>query len=171
MASGAGPSSALRLRSSSCSAGGSCCGTGPEKLLRATTSASSATRPLSAAAGSGPEKRFEEIRATGFADINQVQIHTHLARPVDAIRRDIPNPFQESDAFLIARGDELRQHGRLGEMIHDVPAILVALSTLFELKPGDLIFTGTPAGVAALKRGDRFHAELAGIAELNGRIV
>ena len=67
--------------------------------------------------------------------------------------------------------DELRQHGRLGEMIHDVPAILVALSTLFELKPGDLIFTGTPAGVAALKRGDRFHAELAGIAELNGRIV
>ena len=66
---------------------------------------------------------------------------------------------------------EPRQQGRLGDMIHNVPAIVAALSTLFELKPGDLIFTGTPAGVAELRRGDRFHAELAGIAELQGRVV
>jgi fumarylpyruvate hydrolase len=91
--------------------------------------------------------------------------------PVSALRPasdTTPGPDTE---LRLSVNDELRQHGRLGEMIHDVPAILVALSTLFELKPGDLIFTGTPAGVAALKRGDRFHAELAGIAELNGRIV
>jgi len=56
-------------------------------------------------------------------------------------------------------------------MIHDVPHILAALSRLFELKPGDLVFTGTPAGVAALQRGDRFHAELVGVAELAGQIV
>ena len=37
--------------------------------------------------------------------------------------------------------------------------------------PGDLVFTGTPAGVAALVRGDRFRAELEGIAALEGRIV
>ena len=49
--------------------------------------------------------------------------------------------------------------------------IIAALSTLFELKAGDLVFTGTPAGVAALQRGDRFHAELDGVAELDGRIV
>ncbi len=66
---------------------------------------------------------------------------------------------------------ELRQQASLGEMVHDVPQIIAALSTLFELKAGDLIFTGTPAGVAALQRGDRFHAELEGIAELDGRIV
>ncbi|OOG38053.1 fumarylacetoacetate hydrolase [Rhodanobacter sp. C06] len=65
----------------------------------------------------------------------------------------------------------LRQQARLGEMIHDVPHILAALSTLFELKPGDLVFTGTPAGVAALARGDHFHAELNGIATLDGRIA
>ncbi len=64
-----------------------------------------------------------------------------------------------------------RQHARLGEMVHSVVDIVVTLSTLFELKPGDLIFTGTPAGVAALQRGDRFHAELEGIATLDGRIV
>jgi fumarylpyruvate hydrolase len=56
-------------------------------------------------------------------------------------------------------------------MIHDVPHILAALSQLFELKPGDLVFTGTPAGVAALQRGDRCHAELVGVAELRARIA
>jgi fumarylpyruvate hydrolase len=56
-------------------------------------------------------------------------------------------------------------------MVHGVPQIIAALSTLFELKAGDLIFTGTPAGVAALQRGDHFHAELIGVAELDGRVV
>lgn len=67
--------------------------------------------------------------------------------------------------------DTLRQHARLGEMVHSVADIIVALSTLFELKPGDIIFTGTPAGVAALQRGDRFHAELEGIATLDGNVI
>jgi len=67
--------------------------------------------------------------------------------------------------------DELRQRSTLGQMVHDVPQIIAALSTLFELKAGDLIFTGTPSGVAALQRGDRFHAELQGLAQLRGRIV
>ncbi|GGA09266.1 fumarylacetoacetate hydrolase family protein [Dyella caseinilytica] len=65
----------------------------------------------------------------------------------------------------------LRQRGHLGEMVHSVTDIIRALSTLFELKPGDLIFTGTPAGVAALQRGDRFHAALQGIATLDGRVI
>lgn len=91
--------------------------------------------------------------------------------PVSALRpagEAAPGP--DTELRLTVNG-ELRQQGRLGEMIHDVPAIIAALSTLFELKPGDLIFTGTPAGVAALRRGDCFHAELAGIAELDGRIA
>ncbi|MEO7071448.1 MAG: fumarylacetoacetate hydrolase family protein [Rhodanobacter sp.] len=67
--------------------------------------------------------------------------------------------------------DELRQQSTLAEMVHGVPQIIAALSTLFELKAGDLIFTGTPSGVAALRRGDRFHAQLQGIVELHGRIV
>jgi len=67
--------------------------------------------------------------------------------------------------------DVLRQEATLASMVHDVPSIIAALSKLFELKPGDLIFTGTPAGVAALQRGDRFHAQLQDIATLDGRIV
>jgi fumarylpyruvate hydrolase len=64
-----------------------------------------------------------------------------------------------------------RQQTLLGDMVHDVPHILAALSALFTLMPGDLIFTGTPAGVAALQRGDRLHAELVGVVDLHSRIV
>jgi fumarylpyruvate hydrolase len=56
-------------------------------------------------------------------------------------------------------------------MIFSVADIIHELSKLFELHAGDLIFTGTPAGVAALQRGDRFHARLEGIAELRGAIT
>jgi fumarylpyruvate hydrolase len=56
-------------------------------------------------------------------------------------------------------------------MIFSVPRIVHELSKLFELAAGDLVFTGTPAGVAALARGDRFYARLEGIAELKGLIV
>ena len=66
---------------------------------------------------------------------------------------------------------ELRQQGELDDMLFSVPEILVALSGLFRLQPGDLIFMGTPAGVAALQRGDRLHAELAGVAGLQATII
>ncbi|MFC3652112.1 fumarylacetoacetate hydrolase family protein [Dyella humi] len=79
-------------------------------------------------------------------------------------------PHADTRISLEVNG-ELRQQGQLGEMVHGVTDIIVVLSTLFELKPGDLIFTGTPAGVAALQRGDRFRAELQEIAVLEGRIV
>ncbi|BFI94900.1 MAG: fumarylacetoacetate hydrolase family protein [Rhodanobacter sp.] len=91
--------------------------------------------------------------------------------PVSALR-PLHGALPPTEAELrLAVNGTVRQHARLGEMIHDVPQILAALSTLFELKPGDLVFTGTPAGVAALERGDRFHAELAGWAALDGRIA
>ena len=79
-------------------------------------------------------------------------------------------PHADTQLRLSVNG-ELRQHTALAEMVHSVPEIIATLSRLFELKAGDLIFTGTPAGVAALHRGDHFHAELDGIAELRGRIV
>lgn len=91
--------------------------------------------------------------------------------PVSALRPAAEaTPSPDTPLRLTVNG-ELRQQTTLGEMIHGVPEIIAALSTLFELKAGDLIFTGTPAGVAALQRGDRFHAELEGIAVLDARIA
>jgi len=65
----------------------------------------------------------------------------------------------------------VRQSTDIAQMIFSVADIIHELSKLFELHAGDLIFTGTPAGVAALQRGDRFHARLEGIAELRGAIT
>jgi len=91
--------------------------------------------------------------------------------PVSALRPAVQAHVGADTVLRLHVNGKLRQQAGLGDMIHDVPHIIAALSRLFELKPGDLIFTGTPAGVAALQRGDRFHAELAGVAELAGQIV
>ncbi|MDJ0945539.1 MAG: fumarylacetoacetate hydrolase family protein [Kiloniellales bacterium] len=63
-------------------------------------------------------------------------------------------------------GGQLRQEGDLAEMIWTVPEMIALLSGLFLLKPGDLIFTGTPAGVAALQRGDRVTGGVEGLDQI-----
>ena len=63
-----------------------------------------------------------------------------------------------------------RQQADLSEMIFGVAEIIHELSRLFALKRGDLIFMGTPAGVAALQRGDLFLAGIDGLVELAGQI-
>lgn len=65
----------------------------------------------------------------------------------------------------------LRQQGDLADMIWNVPEIIAELSTLFELAPGDLIFTGTPAGVGPLVPGDTVHGSIAGVGELQIRVT
>jgi fumarylpyruvate hydrolase len=66
---------------------------------------------------------------------------------------------------------ELRQQAPLSDMIFGVADVLHALSALYALRAGDLVFMGTPAGVAALRRGDRFRAGVDGLAEFAGEIV
>lgn len=61
---------------------------------------------------------------------------------------------------------QMRQQGDLSDLIWSVPEVIAELSTLFELQPGDLIYTGTPAGVAALKKGDRIEGGIDGLDEL-----
>ena len=68
-------------------------------------------------------------------------------------------------------GGALRQEGDLAEMIWTVPEMIALLSGLFLLKPGDLIFTGTPAGVAALQRGDRITGGVEGLDQIEVAIA
>ncbi|HKZ09452.1 MAG TPA: fumarylacetoacetate hydrolase family protein [Rhodanobacteraceae bacterium] len=91
--------------------------------------------------------------------------------PVSALRAasDIGHPAHTSLSLTV--NDDARQDTDIAEMIFPVAEIIAELSKLFELKPGDLIFTGTPAGVGPLVRGDHFVAELAGVARLEGRIA
>jgi len=66
---------------------------------------------------------------------------------------------------------EVRQQSLLDQMIWTVPEILHELSLLWQLRAGDLVFMGTPAGVAALKPGDRFSARLENVGERHGIIA
>jgi 5-carboxymethyl-2-hydroxymuconate isomerase len=60
----------------------------------------------------------------------------------------------------------LRQDGSTGLMIHSVSQIISHLSTIFTLEPGDIILTGTPAGVGPIVSGDRLVAEIQGVARI-----
>ena len=65
----------------------------------------------------------------------------------------------------------LKQDGDLSAMIWSVPEIIAVLSRSFELKPGDLVFTGTPEGVGPIARGQRVEAGVDGVGELDFRII
>ncbi len=65
----------------------------------------------------------------------------------------------------------LRQRARLDQLIWDIPDILHELSRLYALRAGDLVFMGTPAGVAALQPGDACVGRLDDVLELRCRIT
>ena len=64
-----------------------------------------------------------------------------------------------------------RQRSTLDKMIWSVPEVIANLSGFFELRPGDLIYTGTPEGVGKLERGQRLHGGVEGLGELSLRVV
>jgi fumarylpyruvate hydrolase len=61
---------------------------------------------------------------------------------------------------------EIRQQGDVSDLIWSVPELIAELSALFELEPGDLIFSGTPAGVGPLRPGDRVEGAVEGLERL-----
>jgi len=65
----------------------------------------------------------------------------------------------------------LRQDGRTSQMIHDVAAIVTYVSAAFTLLPGDVIMTGTPAGVGPIAAGDEVAVTVEGIGTLRNRVV
>ncbi|MFJ3488662.1 fumarylacetoacetate hydrolase family protein [Leifsonia aquatica] len=73
----------------------------------------------------------------------------------------------DPEAFLRTRvNGELKQEARLSEMVHDIPSIIAYASSVFTLLPGDVILTGTPAGVGPLVAGDTVEVEVEGVGSL-----
>ena len=66
---------------------------------------------------------------------------------------------------------ELRQQGDIADMTWSVPHLIAELSKMVTLKPGDLIFTGTPAGVGAVVKGDQLEGTISGVAAVGVTIV
>jgi fumarylpyruvate hydrolase len=81
-------------------------------------------------------------------------------RPLDGA------PLPQSGRITLSVNRELRQDGDLSQMIWSAAEIVANLSHLFELRPGDLIFTGTPAGVGQLHPADRVAGHIEGVGSI-----
>lgn len=66
---------------------------------------------------------------------------------------------------------DLRQDGRTSQMIHKVPELVAYVSSIFTLLPGDIILTGTPAGVGPIEHGQSVTVEVEGIGELTNPVL
>ncbi len=86
--------------------------------------------------------------------------------PMSELRRaaDIGHP--EKGAIWLRINGEPRQEGDLSQQIWKAPETIAYLSTLIELRPGDLIMTGTPKGVGPVERGDRLEGHIDGVGDL-----
>lgn len=71
---------------------------------------------------------------------------------------------------LLVNG-EVRQEGDLNQLIWNIPDTIAYLSTLFTLEPGDLIMSGTPAGVGPVKKGDVLEGSVEGLTPLKVKII
>ncbi len=89
-------------------------------------------------------------RSAAIAAIRPVSTEGHISR----------------GAIWLKVNDDLKQQGDIADLIWSVPEIIAELSSLFELVPGDLVYTGTPAGVGAIKSGDRMEGGIAGLQTL-----
>ncbi|MGY6531799.1 fumarylacetoacetate hydrolase family protein [Glycocaulis sp.] len=82
-------------------------------------------------------------------------------------------PIRRADGFDPARGrialslnGETRQEASLSDMIWPVADVIACLSRFYRIEPGDLIYTGTPAGVGAVRPGDTVQVEIEGLPSL-----
>src|SRR5678815_1940643 len=76
-----------------------------------------------------------------------------------------------SGAIWLKVNGEPRQRGDLAQLIWKVPEVIAHLSSLFTLAPGDLIYTGTPAGVGSVRRGDALEGGIDGVGTLRITVV
>lgn len=83
--------------------------------------------------------------------------------PLDGVDRD--------GLEVICRvNGEVRQHGRASDMAFNIPTLIEYISAIMTLEPGDLIATGTPAGVSALAPGDVVEVEIPGVGTIRNPV-
>ena len=91
--------------------------------------------------------------------------------PCSAVARFLDVGHPRSGAIGLSVNDEVRQAADLADLVWSPEETLSHLSRLVELAAGDLVFTGTPAGVGPLLPGDRYRAWIVGVGEVEGRVL
>lgn len=83
----------------------------------------------------------------------------------------IDTEFDPSDAVISCRvNGQIRQMASTHDMVFSVPTLVAFISSVMTLEPGDLIFTGTPAGVGPLKAGDIVEVEIENLGKLSNPV-
>jgi 2-keto-4-pentenoate hydratase/2-oxohepta-3-ene-1,7-dioic acid hydratase in catechol pathway len=83
----------------------------------------------------------------------------------------IDTDFDPSDAVLTCRvNGQMRQMASTRDMVFNVGTLVAYISSIMTLEPGDIIFTGTPAGVGELKNGDRVDVEIDGLGRISNPV-
>jgi fumarylpyruvate hydrolase len=108
--------------------------------------------------------RQAELKAKG-QPWERAKAFDHSA-PISAIHPVSEVGLPDARAIRLSVNGETRQQGNTNQMIWKIPEIIAALSQIWTLAEGDIVFTGTPAGVGPLVRGDRVLAEAEGVARL-----
>lgn len=88
------------------------------------------------------------------------------AAPVSAMTPFDALGLLKKGAITLSVNGEVRQHADLAQMIWPITKIISEISMFDQIKPGDLIFTGTPSGVSKVSSGDRIHGSIAGLTPL-----
>lgn len=79
-------------------------------------------------------------------------------------------PWRELEVICRVNGEE-RQHGAARDMVFGIPDVIAYVSQIMTLEPGDLIATGSPAGVGPLEPGDVAEVEVSGVGVLRNPVV
>jgi len=93
-----------------------------------------------------------------------------FSAPMSAIHTMDETGWLNQGAIWLKVNGEMKQSADIGDMIWSINEIIAELSTYYQLFPGDLIFTGTPAGVGAVQRGDVLEGGVEGLDSLSIRI-
>lgn len=122
-------------------------------------------------AGLDMTRRDLQLQAQKMARPWDVGKAFDLSAPCSAVAPANKIGHPKKGAIWLERNGKRVQSSDLSALIWKVPEIIAELSKLFRLTPGDLVFTGTPAGVGPVQRGDLLHGSIEGVGELTVKVV
>ncbi len=123
------------------------------------------------AAGLDMTRRDLQLQAQKMARPWDVGKGFDYSAPCSAVAPASKIGHPKKGAIWLERNGKRVQSSDLSALIWSVPEIIAQLSKLFRLTPGDLVFTGTPAGVGPVQRGEVLHGFIEGVGDLRVRIV
>jgi 2-keto-4-pentenoate hydratase/2-oxohepta-3-ene-1,7-dioic acid hydratase in catechol pathway len=89
--------------------------------------------------------------------------------PYLVLSDEVPDPHALEITLRV--NSEVRQHSNTGLMVFRIPQLIAHISRLMTLEPGDIIATGTPEGIAPIRRGDVIECSITGLGTLTNRVV